>query len=142
MEDLVNLEEDLGGNGVEIEPLTWVRRSVWGMLYAGDTGTVPKLAEDLAKMMTAIVPVLKAAGLTVSENITEALLLRTLNQVLPTSPLVVEEAGQTYMQTTQFLYPGGLIDENADIMREIKLQIRQRSFQARVVRYGGCPVHV
>ena len=112
------------------------------MLYAGDTGTVPKSAEDLAKMMTAIVPVLKAAGLTVSENITEALLLRTLNQVLPTSPLVVEEAGQTYMQTTQFLYPGGLIDENADIMREIKLQIRQRSFQARAVRYGGCPVHV
>ena len=52
------------------------------------------------------------------------MLLRTLNQVLPTSPLVVEAAGQRYMQTMQFLYLGGLIDANADIMPEIKGRIR------------------
>ena len=48
----------------------------------------------------------------------------TLNQVLPTSPLVVEAAGQRYMQTMQFLYLGGLIDANANIMPEIKRRLR------------------
>ena len=36
----------------------------------------------------------------------------------------VEAAGQRYMQTMQFLYLGGLIDANADIMPEIKRRIR------------------
>ena len=54
---------------------------------------------------------------------TETMRLRTLNQVLPTSPLV-EAAGQRYMQTMQFLYLGGLIDANADITPEIKRRIR------------------
>ena len=52
------------------------------------------------------------------------MLLRTLNQVFPTSPLVVEAAGQSYMQTIQFLYLGGLIDAKADIIPEIKRRIR------------------
>ena len=52
------------------------------------------------------------------------MLLRTFNQVLPTSPIVVEAAGQRHMQTMQFLYLGGLIDANADIMPEIKRRIR------------------
>ena len=49
------------------------------------------------------------------------------------------------MQTMQFLYLGGLIDANADIMPEINDDFdsrRLRWFQARAVRYGGCPVHV
>ena len=83
-----------------------------------------KSAEGLAKMMTVIVTVFEGAGLTVSENKTGTMLLRTLNQVLPTSPLVVEAAGQTYMQTMQFLYLGGLIDANDDIILEIKRRIR------------------
>ena len=62
LKDLVHLEEDLGGNGVEVDPLACVRRvevdplacvrrvevdplacvrrSVWGMLYADDAGIV------------------------------------------------------------------------------------------------------
>ena len=51
----------------------------------------------LRKMMTAIVTVFEAAGLTVSENKTETMLLRTLNQMLEISPLVVEAAGQRYI---------------------------------------------
>ena len=38
LRDLVHLEEDLGEDGVKVEPLACVRRSVWGMLYADDAG--------------------------------------------------------------------------------------------------------
>ena len=70
LRDLVHLEEDLGEDGVKVEPLACVRRSVWGMLYADDGGIVSKSAEGLAKMMT-VVTVFEAAGLTVSEKKTE-----------------------------------------------------------------------
>ena len=55
---------------------------------------VSKSAEGLAKMMTVILTVFEAAGLTVSEKKTETMLLRTPNQEIRTSPLVVEVAGQ------------------------------------------------
>ena len=40
--DLVHLEEDLEEDvvGVNSDPLTYVRRAVWGILYADDTGIV------------------------------------------------------------------------------------------------------
>ena len=40
--DLVHLEEDLEEDvvGVSWDPLTRVRRAVWGMLYADDAGIV------------------------------------------------------------------------------------------------------
>ena len=47
------------------------------MLYADDAGISLRLAEGLAKMMTVIVTVFEAAGLTVSETRTETMLLRT-----------------------------------------------------------------
>ena len=68
LRDLVHLEEDLGGDGVREDPLARVRRAIWGMLYADDAGIVSKSAEGLAKMMTVIVTVFEAAGLTVSEK--------------------------------------------------------------------------
>ena len=52
------------------------------------------------------------------------MLLRTPNQAIRTSPLVVEAAGQSYMQTIQFLYLNGLVDASADIMPEVKRRIR------------------
>ena len=95
MRDLVHLEEYLEENaaGVSSDPLACVRRAVWGMLYADDTGVVSKSAEDLAKMMTVIVTVFEAVGLTVSEKKTETMLLRTADQAPCTSPLVIEAAG-------------------------------------------------
>ena len=74
--------------------------------------------------MTVIVTVFEAAGLTVSEKKTKAMLLRTLDEAPCTSPLVIEAAGQKYRRTTQFLYLGGLIDASADIMPEIKRRVR------------------
>ena len=94
------------------------------MLYADDAGTVSKSAKGLAKVMTVIVTVFEAAGLTVSEKQTEAMILRTSDQAPCTSPLVIEAAGQRYRQTTQFLGLGGLIDASADIMPEIKRRVR------------------
>ena len=94
------------------------------MLYADDAGIVTKSAEGLAKMMSVIVTVFEAAGLTVSEKKTETMLLRTPGQAPCTSPLVIEAAGQRYGQTTQFLYLGGVIDASTDIMPEIKRRVR------------------
>ena len=103
MRDLVDLEEDLQENaaGVSSDPLACVRRAVWGMLYADDARIVSKSAEVLAKMMTVIVTVFEAAGLTVSEK-TMTMLLRTPDQAPCTSPLVIEAAGQRHRQTTPF----------------------------------------
>ena len=60
---------------------------VWGMLYADDSGIVSKSAEGLVKGMTVIVAVFDAAGLTVSETKTEAMLVRTPDQTSLAPPL-------------------------------------------------------
>ena len=126
LSDLVHFEENLTEDGVRVnaDPLTCVRREVWGMLYGDDARISSKSAEGLAnKMMTVIVTVFEAACLTVSEK-TETMLLRTPDQAPCTSPLVIEAAGQRYRQATQFLYLGGLIDASADMMPEIKRRVR------------------
>ena len=91
--DLVHLEEDLEENaaGVSSDPLACLRMAVWGMLYTDDAGIGSKSAEGVAEMMTVIVTVFEAAGLTVSEKKTETMLLRTPDQapctcLLYTSP--------------------------------------------------------
>ena len=124
LRDLVHLEEDLGEDGMKVDPLTCERRAAWGMLYEDDAGIVSQSAEGLAKMMTVIVTVFEVAGLTISEKKTETMLLRTPNQAPRTSPLVIEAAGQRYRQTMQFLYLGGLVVASADIMPEIMRRIR------------------
>ena len=48
----------------------------WGMLYADDAGVVSRSQEGLTRMMTIIVEVFGAFGLTVSEKKTETLLIR------------------------------------------------------------------
>ena len=77
--DLVHIEEDLEENvaGESSDPLACLRRAVWGTLYADDAGIVSKPEEGVAKMMTVIVTVFEAAGLTVSEKKTETCLLYT-----------------------------------------------------------------
>ena len=55
------------------------------MGYADDACLLSKSAEGLAKMMTVIVTVFEAAGLTISEKKTETMLLRTPNQAPQTS---------------------------------------------------------
>eukprot|EP00903_Cladosiphon_okamuranus_P016679 g15379.t2 len=124
MRDLVYLEDKAGGGGGT--RLDRVRRAVWGMLNADDAGTVSKSAEDLARMMTVIVEVLREFGLTVSERKTETLVMRVKEKqppLMPPPPLIIEAAGQRYAQKTEFPYLGGIINEQGDLTREI----RQRS---------------
>ena len=68
--DLVYLEEDLGEDGVKVDPLTCVRKAVRGMLYADDAGIVSTVSRRkfLQKMMTIMAAIFKVAGLTVSEK--------------------------------------------------------------------------
>ena len=111
--DLVHLEEDLEENaaGVSSDPLACVRRAFCGMLYADGAGVVFMSAEGLAKM-TVIVTIFETAGLTASEKKTETMLLRTPDEALCTSPLVIVAAGQRYRQTTHcLLYTSDAADE-------------------------------
>ena len=96
---MVHLEEGVAvGNEV---PMACVLRTVWGMLCADDARIVSRSAEELAKMMTVIVTVFEAAGLTVSERKTETMLLRIPGQTSLAPPLAIEAAGQRYRQTNQ-----------------------------------------
>ena len=94
------------------------------MLVADDPRIASKSLEGLAKMMAVIVAVFEAAGLTMSVKKTQTLVaVRTFNQVLPTSPRVVEATNHRYMQTVKFLYLSDIFNANADIMPGIKRRI-------------------
>lgn len=95
------------------------------MLYTDDAAIVSKSAEGLTKMTTTvIVTVFQAArGLTVWENKTENMLLRTPEQTPLPPPLVIEAAGQGHTQTARLLYLGGIIRENVDLSLEIDRRI-------------------
>ena len=74
LKDLVYLEEETGvWAGTRLEH---VRRAVWRMLYADDAGVVSRSQEGLTRMMTTIVQVFGAHGMTVSEKKTETILMR------------------------------------------------------------------
>ena len=75
LENLVFLDEGSGG-GPDETLLDRVRRAVWGMLYADDAEIVSRSPAGLARIMTVIVEVFGAFGLTVSEKKTETLLMR------------------------------------------------------------------
>ena len=126
LENLVFLDEGSGG-GPDETLLDRVRRAVWGMPYADDAVIVSRSPAGLARMMTVIVKVFGAFGLTVSEKKTETLLIRAPEKAqqpgeTPTPPLPALEiaaAGQKYHQVHQFVYLGGLITEDANITRDI-----------------------
>ena len=126
LENLVLLDEG-SGSGPDETLLDRVRRAVWGMLYADDAGIVSRSPAGLARMMTVIVEVFGAFGLTVSEKKTETLLMRApekaqhRGETTTTSLLALEiaAAGQKYQKVHQFVYLGGLITEDADITGDI-----------------------
>ena len=101
LENLVFLDEGSGG-GPDETLLDRVRRAYWGLLYADDAGIVSRSPAGLARMMTVIVEVFGAFGLTVSEKKMETLLMRAPEKAqqpgeTPTPPLPALEiaaAGQ------------------------------------------------
>ena len=126
LKDLVYLEEEAGvGAGTLLER---ARRAVWGMLYADDAGVVSRSQEGLTRMMTIIVEVFGAFGLTVSKK-TKTLLMRAPEKQpekggSPPPPLAIEAAGKKYVQTAQFRYLGSLVNEDAELTQEINHRSR------------------
>ena len=99
------------------------------MLYADDAGVVSRSQEGLTRMMTTIVEVFEAFGLTVSETKTETLLMRAPEKQpkkwgSPPPPLIIEAAGQKYAQTAQSRYLGGLVNEDGELTQEINHRSR------------------
>ena len=127
LKDLVYLEVETGvGAGT---PLERARRAVWAMLCADDAGVVSRSQEGLTRMMTTIVEVFGAFGLTVSEKKAETLLMRAPEKQpkkwwLPPPPLIIEAAGQKYAQTAQFRYLGGIVNEDGELTQEINHRSR------------------
>ena len=74
--------------------------SLWSMLYVDDVDIVSRSPRSLAKMMTAVVEVCGAYGLTVVETKTETMVMRSPDHVA--EDLRVEAAGQRYKQPEQF----------------------------------------
>ena len=70
--ELVHLKEPSTSMG-PVPAMDYVRRAVWGMLYADDACIVSRSPQELAKMMEVIVEVCRAFGLTVSAKKTETL---------------------------------------------------------------------
>ena len=74
--------------------MNYVRRAVWGMLYADDACIVSRSPQGLAKMMGVIVEVCRAFALTVSTKKTEAMCMPALRT--PRTMVRVEAAGKIY----------------------------------------------
>ena len=70
--ELVHLKEPSASMGPE-PAMDYVRRPVWGMLYAYDACIVSSSPQGLAKMMEVIVEVCRAFALTVSAKQTDAI---------------------------------------------------------------------
>ena len=74
--DLVHLQEQPAKVGPETA-MEFVRRAVWGMLYADDAYIVSRSPQGLERIMATLVDVFGAFGLTNSEKITETMSLPT-----------------------------------------------------------------
>ena len=114
--ELVHLKEPPTSMGPE-PAMDYVRRAVWGMLYADDACIVSRSPQGIAKMMEVIVEVWRAFALTVSAKKTETMCIP-----LPRTPrtmVQVEAAGQTFKRVQSFTYLEGAVTEIPDMSLEI-----------------------
>ena len=114
--ELVHLNEPQTAMGPE-PAIDYVRRVVWGMLYADDACIVSRSSQGLAKMMEIIVEVCRACALTVSAKKTGTMCMPPTRT--PRTMVQVEAAGQTYKQVQPFTYLGGAVTEVPDMSVEI-----------------------
>ena len=111
--------------------MDYVRRAVWGMLYADDACIISGSPQRLAKMMEVIVEVCQAFALTASTKKTETTCMpppRTLRTMVQ-----VEAAGQTYEQVQSFTYLGSAVTEVLDM--SVEFARRTRACWMRIRRY-------
>ena len=76
--ELMHLKEPSTSMGLEPAIMDYVRRAVWGMLYADDACIVSRSPQGLAKMMEVIVEVCRAFALTVLAKRTETMCMPPL----------------------------------------------------------------
>ena len=93
--ELVHLKEPSTSMGPE-PAMDYVRRAVWGMLYADDACIVARSPQGLAKMMEVIVEVCRAFALTVSAKKTETMCMPPPRT--PRTMMQIEAAGEIYKQ--------------------------------------------
>ena len=124
--ELVHLKEPSTSMGPE-PAMDYVRRAVWGMMYADDACIVSRLA----KMMEVIVEVCRAFALTVSAKKIEAVCMPPPRT--PPTMVRVEAAGKIYKQVQSFAYLGGAVTETPDMSVEIAR--RTRACWMRIRRY-------
>ena len=91
--ELVHLKEPSTSMGPEPD-IDYVRRAVWGLLYADDACIVSRSPQALAKMMEVIVEVCRAFALTVSAKKTETMCMPP--PCTPRTMVRIEAAGQIY----------------------------------------------
>ena len=97
--ELVHLKEPSTSVGPE-PAMDYVRRAVWGILYADDARIVSRSSQGLAKMMTVIVEVCRAFTLTVSAKKTETMCMPPPRT--PRTMVRIEAAGQIYKHMQSF----------------------------------------
>ena len=120
--ELVHLKEPSTSMGPE-PAMKYVRRAVWGMLYADDACIVSRSPQRLAKMMEDIVEVCRAFALTVSAKKTETMCCMSPPRT-PQTMVRIEAAGQMYKQVQSFTYLKGAVTESPDMSVEIARQTR------------------
>ena len=111
--------------------MDYVRRAVWGMLYADNACTVSRSPQELAKMMEVIVEVCRVFALTVSAKKAETMYMPPPRT--PRTMVRVEAVGQIYKQVKSFTYLGGTVTETPDMSVEIAR--RTRACRMRIRRY-------
>ncbi|CAB1119068.1 unnamed protein product [Ectocarpus sp. CCAP 1310/34] len=109
--------------------------AVWGILCAEDAGFESRSVVGLARMMTIIVEVFGAFGLTMSEKKKKTLLMKVPEKKPekgapppppppPAAPLVIEAAGQKYAQRVEFRYLGRRVREDIELSQDINQRSR------------------
>ena len=129
--ELVHLKEPSTSMGPE-PAMDYVRRTVWGMLYADGACIVLRSPTGVAKIMEAIVEVCRALALTVSAKKTETIC--TPPPRTPRTMVRIEAAEQIYKQAQSFTYLGGALTEIPDMSVEIAR--RTRACWMRIRRYS------
>ena len=128
--ELVHLKEPSTSMGPE-PAMDYVRRAVWGMLYADDACIVLRSPQGLAKMTQVIVEVCRAFALTVSSNKTEDMCMPPPRT--PRTMVRVTAAGKIYKQVQFFTYLGGAVTETPDM--SVGIVRRIRAYWMRIRRY-------
>ena len=127
----VHLKEPSTSMGPE-PAMDYVRRLVWGMLYADDACIVSRSPQGLAKMMELVVEVCRAFASTVSAKKTETMCMPPPRT--PRTMVRIEAAGQIYKQVQSFTYLGGAVTQTPDMSVEITR--RTRACWMRIRRYS------